>query len=96
MAYNNLGHALARQHKTDEAIAAFADAIRLKPNYVEAHYNLGAARLSQQDLDGAISEFEATLRLKPDFEPASRLLAKAKQARAQARTQPPLQPFSNQ
>ena len=38
--YNNLGNALKDKGQLDEAIAAFRQAIALKPNYPEAHSNL--------------------------------------------------------
>jgi tetratricopeptide (TPR) repeat protein len=39
-AHSNLGVALQQQRKLDEAIAAYRQAIGIKPNYAEAHSNL--------------------------------------------------------
>jgi Flp pilus assembly protein TadD len=39
-AHNNLGVALARQGKINEAIAHFSEAVRLKPDYMQARANL--------------------------------------------------------
>jgi tetratricopeptide (TPR) repeat protein len=38
-----LGNALAGQGKLADAIAAYQTAIRINPNYADAHYNLGLA-----------------------------------------------------
>ena len=46
-------HRPGDQGKLDEAIAAYREAIRLKPDYAEAHYNLGIALRGQGKLDEA-------------------------------------------
>ena len=56
-----------RQGKLDEAIAAYREAIRLKPDDAEAHYNLGIALSGQGKLDEAIAEYREAIRLKPDY-----------------------------
>ena len=45
--HTRLGVALKAQGKREEAIAEFREAIRLKPDYAEAHYNLGLALAAQ-------------------------------------------------
>ena len=63
----NLGSALhGIRARLDEAIAEFREAIRLKPDYAEAHNNLGIALKAQGKLDEAIAEYRAAIRLKPD------------------------------
>ena len=42
-AYNGLGYVLARQDRTDEAIAALRKAIALNPQFTAAHQNLAEA-----------------------------------------------------
>jgi len=54
----------------DEAIAAFKDAIRVKPEYAEAHNNLGIALAEKGLVDESIAAFKETIRLKPDDAPA--------------------------
>src|SRR5262249_24380449 len=44
---------------------AFREAIRLKPDYVEAHNNLGLALMATGRLDEAIVELSAATRLQP-------------------------------
>ena len=56
----------ADQGKLEEAIAEFRTAIRLKPDFAEAHYNLGIALAGQGKLEEAIAEYRAAIRLKPD------------------------------
>jgi len=45
----------------------YQTAIRLKPDYAEAHNNLGIIYAKQGRLDEAILEFRVALSLKPDF-----------------------------
>ena len=66
----NLGAALLRQGKLDEAVTAFQEALRLEPWNVEAHTSLGAALAMQGKLDGAIAEYQEALREDPDHVPA--------------------------
>ena len=58
MAHNNLGHLLARQGKTGEAIRHYREALRLRPGHANALNNLGNALLRQ----GKVAEAEAALR----------------------------------
>jgi superkiller protein 3 len=48
----------------EKAIAAFREAIRLRPDYADAHQNLGAV-LTTSDADEAVGELEAALKLQP-------------------------------
>jgi tetratricopeptide (TPR) repeat protein len=66
MARNNLGIHLMDTGALGAAISQLEEAIRLKPDYPEAHNNLGNA-LSKVPgrLPEAIAEFEAALRLEP-------------------------------
>jgi tetratricopeptide (TPR) repeat protein len=50
-----------------EAIAEYKEAIRLKPNFPEAHINLGYAFEYEGQYDAAIAEYRVAIRLKPNF-----------------------------
>ncbi len=68
MAAYNLGMELAARGQTDDAVASYREALRLRPGYAEAHGNLGMALLAQPDQkDAAIAELETAVRLKPEL-----------------------------
>jgi protein O-mannosyl-transferase len=81
-AQDNLGFVLSKiPGRSDEAIAHYEEAIRLKPDFVEAHYNLAYALLGVPGrLGDAISQYEEALRLKPDLVMVRFNLARALQA----------------
>ena len=66
LAHYNLGIALEQTGKTEEAIAHYEQALRIKPNYAEAHNNLGVMFEHQDKLPEAIAHYEQALRIKPD------------------------------
>ncbi len=61
LAHNQLGLALSRQGRTDEAIGHFLEALRITPQYVNAHINLGNAFKDQGKLSMAVSEYQKAL-----------------------------------
>jgi len=73
----NLGVALERLGRAQEAIGHYEQALRIKPDYAEAHNNLGTALTQQGRLQEAISHCEQALRLKPDLAEAHNNLAVA-------------------
>jgi tetratricopeptide (TPR) repeat protein len=56
-ARNNLGVALRRRGRIDEAIEQYKLAIQQNPQYVEAHSNLGTAYLHQGRTEEALKEY---------------------------------------
>src|SRR3984957_638603 len=77
MAYNNLGNVLAHQPgRSAEATPEYQAAVRIKPDYAEAHYNL-ANLLFTDDPSGGIPHYQAALRAKHDFAEAPANLATA-------------------
>jgi len=63
---NNLGLALLKSGKVDEAIPHFQKALQIQPDFTEAHYNLGLALLKSGKVDEAIAHFQRALQIKPD------------------------------
>jgi tetratricopeptide (TPR) repeat protein len=63
MAHYNLGIALNDQGKTDEAIAHYQRAIKLRPSYAEAHYNLGRLLAQKGQLGDAVTHYEKALEI---------------------------------
>jgi tetratricopeptide (TPR) repeat protein len=63
-----------RSHLT---IAHFEQALRIKPDYAEAHNDLGTALARTGKIDDGIPHFEQALRIKPDFAEAHFNLAVA-------------------
>ena len=65
MAENNLGALLLGQGRTNEAIAHLQTALRLAPNFAEAHCNLGVALGATGHPDEALDHLNEALRLAP-------------------------------
>src|SRR5437870_13295022 len=62
----SLGLALARQRKLTEAIEHFKTALRIKPDYADAHINWGLALAQQGKPAEAIDHYRQALQRKPD------------------------------
>jgi tetratricopeptide (TPR) repeat protein len=71
------GLALARAAKSEEALAAFQQAVRLDPKNAEAHASLGKTQLTLGHVHEAIPELLGALRLDPGNTQAKRLLSQA-------------------
>ena len=79
------GNALGLAGKYGDAVAAFQEAVRLKPDYADAWYNLGVAFLQPpgQQYDEAIAAFRKTVELRPDHYEAWYLMGVAWESRGQ-------------
>lgn len=75
MAHNNVGTALYRQGRDEEAIRHFQECVRLQPRFASAHLNLGNAfhRIGRDD--ESIRAYQIGLELKPDEAEAQHSLA---------------------
>ena len=60
MAYDNLG-------RYQDALAAYQQAIRLKPDRAEAYYNLGVTYGDLGRRHEEIAAYQQAIRLKPDY-----------------------------
>ena len=62
-----------KRARSQEAIGHYEQALRIKPDYAEAHYNLGIALEQAGRVQEAIGHYEQALRIKPDFAERIRL-----------------------
>jgi protein O-mannosyl-transferase len=83
MAHNNLGTALWRKGRTEEAMAQFQTVLRLQPDYEVGYYNLGLALLRTGQVDEAQAQFQRAVELKPDYAAAHNNLANLFQRKGQ-------------
>ena len=65
--YYNLGNVFREQGRLDAAADCFKNALRLKPDHVNACLNLGIVLREQGELEDAAGKFRTVLRLRPDF-----------------------------
>lgn len=69
----NLGDALFKQKRYDEAINSYQSAIPMTQNHLEkakVHYNIGNSLLKSQKVKQSIEEYKRSLRLNPNDEEA--------------------------
>ena len=67
MACDNLAVILTRTGRNDEALVLLYEALRLKPDYAEAHLNLGNALAAAGQPEAALPHFAEAMRLVPEF-----------------------------
>ncbi len=66
IAHLNLGNAMLKEQRVDEAIGHYVKAIEIYPRYAEAHYNLGIALGMQKRYDMAINAYRLALQIMPE------------------------------
>ena len=72
--FNACGAALWKKKVGEESIKLYKRAIKIDPDYSNAHYNLGLAYCFLESYDEAKGSLECAIRLKPDYMPAKELL----------------------
>ena len=85
VAHNNLGNALGRAGRLDEAIASYRRALALEPSFAEAHNNLGNALLDLGRLDEAEASCRRAIELRLNYAEAHHSLGNVLLARGQVR-----------
>jgi tetratricopeptide (TPR) repeat protein len=90
---NTLGICLADLGRPDEALAAYAAAVRADPDMAAAHFNRGSLLEDLNDINGARRSYERAVALDPDYSDALAALAwldavagDAQSAKARARS----------
>ena len=73
----NLGIALGKEGRAQEAIGQYEQALRLDPHLAGVHYNLGVALEQAGRESEAIEHYEQAVRLQPDYAAAHYNLANA-------------------
>jgi tetratricopeptide (TPR) repeat protein len=62
--------------KTDDAIAEYKEAVRLRPDDANIHFNMAIAYQNKKDLTNTIAELKTATRLAPDWIPPHLMLYK--------------------
>jgi tetratricopeptide (TPR) repeat protein len=79
-AHYSLGVARAKRGRTESAIAALEQAIRLEPKVLDAHARIGAGRALQGRFEEAAEHFRAELRRDPAAQRVQQMLTAAERA----------------
>jgi tetratricopeptide (TPR) repeat protein len=74
---NNKGVSLHNLGLHDEAIRAYQEALRIRPDDSMAHYNLGLALYSERNFDGAVEQYREAIRIRPEYAEAHNNLGNA-------------------
>ena len=67
IAHNNLGVAYNSIGRYQDAVEAYKQTIRIKPDYAEAHYNLGVAYDKLSRGKDEIEAYKQAIKIKPDY-----------------------------
>jgi tetratricopeptide (TPR) repeat protein len=65
-AHSGLGVAFAQEGRYDDALAAFEDALRMKPDFARAHFNVGYTLLRMGREQEAVDPLRRALEIDPD------------------------------
>jgi protein O-mannosyl-transferase len=65
-AQNNMGNALAKRNRMDEAVDHFETALKINPDFIECHNDFGVALADHGRFDEAIVHYDKLLKAKPE------------------------------
>ena len=68
--YSELGNVFLRLERYKPAEVAFKNALKINPDFVNAHYGLAGAYLQQNKQAGALEELQKVIELAPDSKEA--------------------------
>ena len=71
----NLGNAYAQTGQLRQAVAAYEDALKYRPDYPEAHNNCGTILRRLGRIEEARAHYRLALQYRPDYPQARRNLA---------------------
>jgi protein O-mannosyl-transferase len=77
IAYNNLGHALAGEHRYQEAVEQFRQGIKINPYYSKTQNNLGHSLSELKRYDEAIDHYREAISIETNYAEAYNNLANA-------------------
>lgn len=77
VAHSNLGNALWKLGRLDEAAASYLRALQIKPDYAEAHYNLGNTQKELGLVEEEITSYRRAIVIRPDYAEAHNSLGNA-------------------
>ncbi|MCE9557014.1 MAG: tetratricopeptide repeat protein [Planctomycetes bacterium] len=77
IAQYNWGNALLGLDHKEEALVHYREAVRINPDYAEAHNNWGTTLLALGRIDEALAHFQEAVRINPDYAKAHLNLATA-------------------
>jgi tetratricopeptide (TPR) repeat protein len=84
VAHLNLGNAMGRLGRLDEAQASYGRALAIRADFAEAHQNLGKVLLASEQFEAAAASCRRALELKPDLAEAHDTLGTASMKLANA------------
>ncbi len=67
LAHTNLGVALNRMGRAEEAASHYLEAIRINPNFSSPHYNLANYYAARGDKEDAYRHYQEAIRIRPDY-----------------------------
>ncbi len=65
--YNNLGHALVKEKRYEEAVTQFQQGLKINPSYSKTHNNLGFALNELKRYDQAVAHYQQAINIEANY-----------------------------
>jgi tetratricopeptide (TPR) repeat protein len=62
-----MGNTLHQMGDVESALVSYNKAVKINPDFAEAHYRIGGVINDQGDFDAAINSYKVAIKLKPDY-----------------------------